>query len=276
MLPIARHVRRLLGIDRLQAGLGSVSFQQGLMVHQSLMAQPRYQDSMRLLKFGYSSFSQSDEDGIIEEIFKRIAPRTRKFLEIGAGNGWENCTCNLLLQGWSGIWFDAGPLNVQQIKRDFSEQLKSGQLQIRDDYIDLESARAIIRQWPKLEEFDLFCIDIDGNDYHVIEAMGEMKPRLIVLEYNAKFRPPIEWVMPYKANHWWDGTHRYGASLASYCRLMDQRGYNLVGCNISGNNAFFVRKDLVGSRFCEPFTAENHFEPARYGSGGHPTEVPRV
>jgi hypothetical protein len=29
-------------------------------------------------------------------------------------------------------------------------------------------------------------------------------------------------------------------------------------------NAFFVRNDLCGAAFAEPFTAENHFEPARH------------
>jgi hypothetical protein len=51
-------------------------------------------------------------------------------------------------------------------------------------------------------------------------------------------------------------------------------GYCLVGCNITGTNAFLVRKDLVADHFLEPFTAENHYEPARYYltsfSSGHP------
>jgi hypothetical protein len=109
--------------------------------------------------------------------------------------------------------------------------------------------------------------------------MGPIQPRVVVLEYNAKFRPPIEWIMPYKEDHWWDGTHKFGASLSSYCKLMERLGYYLVGCNITGANAFFVRADLVGEKFAAPFTAENHFEPARYWlamASGHPTEVPRL
>jgi hypothetical protein len=42
-------------------------------------------------------------------------------------------------------------------------------------------------------------------------------------------------------------------------------GYALVGCNFTGVNAFFVREDLCGDRFAQPFTAENHYEPTRYG-----------
>jgi hypothetical protein len=50
-------------------------------------------------------------------------------------------------------------------------------------------------------------------------------------------------------------------------------GYALVGCELCGTNAFFVRTDLVGEHFCAPFTAENHYEPPRYWLArrdGHP------
>ena len=50
-------------------------------------------------------------------------------------------------------------------------------------------------------------------------------------------------------------------------------GYALVGCDIAGVNAFFVRRDLCGDRFCAPYTAENHYEPMRYylhARVGHP------
>jgi hypothetical protein len=58
-------------------------------------------------------------------------------------------------------------------------------------------------------------------------------------------------------------------------RLGAAKGYQLVGCNIVGLNAFFVRSDLAGDRFAAPATAEHLFQPPRYyfaGSfaGGHP------
>jgi hypothetical protein len=45
---------------------------------------------------------------------------------------------------------------------------------------------------------------------------------------------------------------------------MSERGYALVGCNLAGVNAFFVRADLAWDRFAAPFDAENHFEPPRF------------
>jgi len=41
-------------------------------------------------------------------------------------------------------------------------------------------------------------------------------------------------------------------------------GYSLVGCDLTGINAFFVRDDLVKDRFPGPFTSENHYESPRY------------
>ena len=73
---------------------------------QSLLDSPRHADERRLLKAGYRVYSQSDEDGILHEIFRRIGDGKRTFLELGVGNGLENNTLFLLIQGWSGIWIE--------------------------------------------------------------------------------------------------------------------------------------------------------------------------
>jgi hypothetical protein len=96
-----------------------------------------------------------------------------------------------------------------------------------------------------------------------LQAMP-LAARLVVAEYNPRFAPPIDWVMSYNAHHAWDGSDHYGASLTAFTALMAEKGYSLVGCNLSGVNAFFVRNDLVGDRFLQPFSAETHYEPARY------------
>ena len=62
----------------------------------------------------------------------------------------------------------------------------------------------------------------------------------------------------------WDYTQAYGASLKAYEELGARFGYSLVGCDLTGNNAFFVRTDLLKNLFADPFTAENHHEPPRY------------
>jgi hypothetical protein len=58
-------------------------------------------------------------------------------------------------------------------------------------------------------------------------------------------------------------------SLESLCK---KKGYELVGCDFSGCNAFFVRNDQNLDLFEKPFTSEHHYEPPRYylkRSSGH-------
>ena len=55
---------------------------------------------------------------------------------------------------------------------------------------------------------------------------------------------------------------------------MTKRGYSLVGCNVVGINAFFVRNDLLGALFETPYTSEHHFEPARHELVGMPSGHP--
>ena len=52
---------------------------------------------------GFKVYSQADEDGIIEEIARRIGIENGYFIEIGCGDGRENNSHYLLLKGWRGI-----------------------------------------------------------------------------------------------------------------------------------------------------------------------------
>src|ERR1043166_5025439 len=55
------------------------------------MAKPRHADPKRLLRYGFKLYAQNDEDGIIQEIFRRIGTTNRTFIELGVGTGVE---CN--------------------------------------------------------------------------------------------------------------------------------------------------------------------------------------
>ena len=116
------------------------------------------------------------------------------------------------------------------------------------------------------EEPDILSIDIDYNDLHIWRAIENYRPRIVIMEYNAIFPPGVAWTVPYEADAWWTvGSSHFGASLQALEELGREKGYSLVGCSLSGVNSFFVRDDLLGENlFVDPFTAKNHFEPARY------------
>jgi len=229
---------------------------------------PRFKEPLRLLSAGYKVFSQNQEDGMIAEVFRRIGTASRRFIEFGVEDGLECNSAFLLTQGWSGAWIEGSQANADKARAAFAAY----QVEVVGRYITVDNADQMISELARGEELDLLSIDIDTIDYWIWQAIRTVKPRLVVIEYNASWPPFIRKTVANDPNMVWDGTNFSGASLGALAALGREKGYALVGCSLSGVNAFFVREDLVGDAFCAPFTAENHYEPPRFeltGSVGH-------
>jgi hypothetical protein len=237
------------------------------------IAKPRHADPRRLLRYGFKMYSQNDEDGIIQEIFRRIGTTNRMFVEFGVETGVECNTAKLLIEDWRGLWIEADRGLVQQIHHRFGPVLPAGQLRVMESLVTAENINALIESADFHGEIDLLGIDIDYNDYWVWKAITIIRPRVVVIEYNASLRPPLSLTVPYHPKGCWDGSNVYGASLEALVRLGIDKGYRIVGCSIAGVNAFFVRADLCGDKFLEPATAAEHYEPPRHFfhllPGGH-------
>jgi len=234
----------------------------------SLAETPRIQDPLRLLSSGYKVYSQNQEDGMIAEVFRRIGVITRRFIEFGVETGLECNSAFLLMQDWSGAWIEGSTENAAAARNNF----KDYPVEVVNTYITVENADAMITRLAGGQELDFLSIDIDTIDYWIWRAVVTVRPRLVVIEYNANWPPHIRKTVAHDPAMFWDGSNYSGASLGALEALGRSKGYSLVGCSLAGANAFFVRDDLVGDKFCAPFTAENHYEPPRYelaGSFGH-------
>jgi hypothetical protein len=211
---------------------------------------------------GCKIYSQTDEDGIIAEVFRRLGVGGRVLVEIGSSDGLENNTHGALLAGWRGVWIDGSRAKIDQIATVMP--LETKRLAVRCELVNRDNAPELVRFALKryeVAELDLLSLDIDGNDLYVLQAIvGQVKPRVIVAEYNGKYPPPISLAINYNASHVWAGDDYYGASLQAFVDALPD--YRLVCCNISGANAFFVRTDLAG-----PFTAytpQELYQPPRF------------
>ena len=104
---------------RLQSLYGLLAkVQRDAVLRQEKAAAPR-----TLTAYGFTAYSQADEDGMIEELFRRIGVTDRTFVEFGSGDGLENNTVYLLLTGWRGLWLDGDPANIRTITREFAPYL---------------------------------------------------------------------------------------------------------------------------------------------------------
>ncbi len=94
-------------------------------------------------------------------------------------------------------------------------------------------------------------IDIDGNDYWVWKAIDGVKADVVIVEYNSVFGRERAITVPYRQDFERRKAHHcnlyWGASVAAFVTLGESKGYSFVGSNSAGNNAFFVRNELVNA-----------------------------
>lgn len=235
-----------------------------LLTIKNLIKDERFSNEKNLIKNGYKIFSQQDEDGIIDEIFKRIGCNSKKFVEIGLETGVECNTTNLLFQNWSGLWIEANQSNENEIKKNFSNFLQNSLKLHLEKILPTNANEILLKYFKSNEEIDLLSIDIGPHTYHVLEAINVVNPRVIVTEYNAKYGPLIDWKVDYDPNANWDKTDYFGASLLAFEKLLKKKDYCLVGCNITGVNAFFIRNDQLNDKFEANHTSNFHFIEGRY------------
>ena len=221
-------------------------------------------DKKVLLNYGYSVFSQGDEDGIINEIFSRIKLNNKKFIELGVENGLENNTTNLLLNGWNGVWFEGNKKWKKQIDECFSELIDKKKLKVNFELINKNNVNELLKnEFTENEKIDFLSIDIGLQTYHVLNAINYIQPRVISVEYNARLGPHNLWIADNESKMVWDNDIYYGASLKSYENMLNKKGYSLVGCSLTGVNAFFINKEEDLELFKSPFTSENHYQEER-------------
>jgi hypothetical protein len=222
----------------------------------------------RLEHFGFKVYSQNDEDGILEEIFKRLGISNGSFCEIGVENGLECNTLYLVHKAWRGIWLEGNPNQEAPIKQKFHCLLDTHQLglciqRVQPDNINTLITDELNKINLNAENLDFLSIDIDGMDIYLLDAL-KIKPKVICIEHNSKFPPSVNRRPVYNPNYRWASTDYMGSSLLAIQESAEKIGYTLVGTHFCGTNAFLVRNDLVKNHFPGPHTAEALYNPPRY------------
>jgi hypothetical protein len=267
-LPLIRELNRIEKcIQHLDEHMNGLNLAERRIVQESalreLVKDARYGQPKRLNGHEFQVFSQNGEDGITAEILKRIGTSSKTFLEIGVGDGSENNTAYLLQQGWTGWWVEGDSRQAASISLNFKDPIKQKRLGLLNLFVKAESITAELETAGVEPDVDVFCLDVDYNTYWIWKALKTLRPRLAIIEYNSTWPPEIDWVVKYEPDRVWDGSFYYGASLKALEKLAAELNYLLVGCDLSGSNAFFVRKDLCGDHFLTPYDAETHYEPPR-------------
>lgn len=220
------------------------------------------QDPKRLEPFGFKVYSQNDEDGILEEIFRRLGIERGKFVEIGVESGLECNSLYLLHKGWRGAWVEGNPRRKAEIEAKFGSILDR-RLVLAMGMVTAENINRLFADLGAGDDLDLVSIDIDGNDIYLFEKL-QARPKVVCIEYNGKFPSHLSKRPVYDPKFAWRGTDYGGSSLKAIAEVASAKGYRLVSTNITGVNAFFVREDLAGDLFPEDASPEHLYQPPRY------------
>ena len=214
----------------------------------------------------FKVFSQFGEDGIIQYLIKEtnISQEESIFIEFGVESYLESNTRFLLVNNnWKGLVFDGSEKNIDIIKKqDFYWR---NDLTAVHAWIDRDNINQLIQNAGFSGDIGLLSVDIDGNDYWVWQAIDVVNPVIVAVEWNSIFGSEAAISIPYDPKFFRTNAHYsnlyYGASIAAFEYLAQQKGYSLIGSNSAGNNLFFVRNDRLGQ--LKPLTSKEAFVKSR-------------
>lgn len=266
---LARHRREPRGMRQLRRELQSAK----ILAAQTLLAQFRQHPPTRLAEAEFRVFSQFGDDGIIQYLLQRVPIDAPTFVEFGVEDYQESNTRFLLLHNnWRGLVMEANPAHVEAIRRD--ESYWRHDLTAVAAFIDCENINALLRTHGFTGSLGLLSIDIDGNDYWVWRAIDVAQPVIVIVEFNSVYGPQRAVAVPYDPRFHRAAAHfshlYWGCSLRALCLLAEQKGYAFVGCNSTGLNAYFVRRDRLGTLpvlTAEAGYVESRFRDARDAAG---------
>lgn len=192
-------------------------------------------------------YSQWGEDGILDFICETIGLAKPRVLEIGAGN-FSECNSRFLAE-----FRNASVMAVDARADLMLTQLGSlkwkNHIELHNEWITPENINDIIDlAFKRFNRVDIFSLDLDGNDFWILEKANLASFKVIVLEYNALFGSKHEVTVPRddkfdRRNKHFSGLY-YGASLKAFVSLLRSKDFMFIGTNRSCVNAFFIKKNL--------------------------------
>lgn len=178
--------------------------------------------------------SQGGEDGIIEKVLEVIGANDDWCVEFGSWDG-KNCSNTFDLidtKGYRAILIEGNSKRFKDLLKTFDGNEKVIPLNAMVGFDRQSSLDRLLENTEIATDFDLLSIDIDGNDYHVWQAIADYKPKVVVIEFNPTIPKQVEFVQPK------DMSVTQGSSLLSVSMLGKSKGYELVA--VTAHNAIFV------------------------------------
>lgn len=202
-------------------------------------------------EFDFKVNSQHGEDGILLEIFTRLGRRGGSGVEIAAGHNGGNSPGLVGCLDFRALWVEADPVYSKILAKSFENY----PVTVSDGFVTIENVLPLLQREGFADDLDYLGVDIDGNDFWIWRALAPVRPRVVVAEYNPAFgateavtiayRPDFDRKRRGEDGDWAESKGYFGVSIAALDRFARSQGYRLVCTSKTGNNAFFLRDDIL-------------------------------
>lgn len=178
-------------------------------------------------------YSQNGEDGITEEVFRRLGIDSGWICSFGENNG-------VWLSNSAYWWKDHAPkfqavlIEPGPSYSDLLINTKGYNVFTFNEFVGHpgRSLDEILADTPIPKDFELLSIDTDSNDYAIWESLSNYIPRVVIIEINSGLG---------STHYSISSNPNEGSSGAAMVALGKRKGYELVAhCG----NLIFVRADL--------------------------------
>jgi hypothetical protein len=139
-------------------------------------------------------------------------------------------------RGWNSVLIEADQTYFEKLQKEYASLDRAHCVNAFVSFEGKNSLDTIFARTPLPHDFDLFSLDIDGNEYHLWDSLVDYRPRVMVVEFNPSIPNDVVFIQPR------DMKIFQGSSLRALVELGKRKGYELVAANEA--NAFFVLKEL--------------------------------
>jgi len=223
-------------------------------------------------------FSQNCEDGILLHIFQYVKPANKQYFEFGSGDGTETNTRFLRQLGWTGTNLDQG--------------FEDPSINLFKEFVTPYNIADILMKYKVLKEVDIFSIDVESFDLHMLRSVlvAGYRPRVIIVESNDNLGEETTLTFPSTKVLFWNWHARCGQTctymsdkgtlVTSFCGA-SVRGLTVLAASagyrplyLNSVNLFFVRGDVLPAAAARNWTLEAVLQRSR-GLGRRKLAFPR-
>lgn len=207
------------------------------------------------LKYRKNIFSQNGEDGVIQEILRRLKLKKRNkwCCEFGAWDGKHGSNTFNLVKNYkyNAVYIEG---DKSKFKKLLITKSKFQNIIALNKYISHKKNHPnqldkVLKKTKIIKYFDILSIDIDSFDLDVWKSLKKYRPKIVIIEINSGISPGIEQM---------HSKYNIGNSFTSTVNYANKINYQLI-CH-TGNCIFVDKKYSKKLRIDKKFANNNNVD----------------